>query len=284
VTTDSSGSEMIQERHFRRAFSWPESLRAHWPEYVMEAALLGGFMLSACLFGMLYQHPASPVRAAIHSAFLCRVLMGLSMGATAVVLIHSPWGKQSGAHMNPSVTLAFLRLGRIATKDAVLYISAQFAGGVFVVWLLRLALRPLLAHPDVRYVVTVPGMWGAAAALVAEISISALLMIIVLNAASRPSSARYTGWLAGLMVTIYIVFEAPVSGMSMNPARTFASALPSGTWSGFWIYLIGPPLGMLLAAEIFLRWRGGIHAPCAKLHHNNNRRCIHCGMNGGGHP
>src|SRR6266849_1748240 len=79
------------------------ALRLHWPEYLMEAAGLGFFMVSACLFGALYENPASPVRHAIVSAFLRRVVMGLSMGATAIAIIYSPWGKQSGAHINPSV-------------------------------------------------------------------------------------------------------------------------------------------------------------------------------------
>src|SRR6516225_8919387 len=89
------------------------SARLHWPEYLMEAGLLGAFMVSACLFGALYEFPHSPVRHAIASQLLRRMLMGLSMGLTAIAIIYSPWGKQSGAHINPSVTLTFFRLGKI---------------------------------------------------------------------------------------------------------------------------------------------------------------------------
>lgn len=73
---------------------------------------------------------------------------------------------------------------------------------------------------------------------------------------------------------MFITFETPLSGMSMNPARTFASALYASYWHALWIYFIAPTFGMLLAAEVFLYVRGGIGPFCAKLHHANNRRCI----------
>src|SRR5216683_6206724 len=104
------------------------SARLHWPEYLMEASLLGAFMVSACFFGALYEFPDSPIHQAITSAFLRRLVMGLSMGLTAIAIIYSPWGKQSGAHINPSVTFTFLRLGKIKFWDAVFYIACQFAG------------------------------------------------------------------------------------------------------------------------------------------------------------
>src|SRR6266581_4741070 len=106
------------------------SLRVHWPEYLMEAALLGAFMVSACVFGALYEFPRSPVHQGIMSGFLRRLLMGVTMGLTAIAIIYSPWGKQSGAHINPSVTLTFFRLGKIKVWDALFYIASQFAGAV----------------------------------------------------------------------------------------------------------------------------------------------------------
>jgi len=90
-----------------------DALRHHWPEYVIEAAGLGLFMVSAFMFGALLEHPASLAHQAIPDPLARRFLMGLAMGATAVGIIYSPWGKQSGAHINPSVTLTFLRLGKI---------------------------------------------------------------------------------------------------------------------------------------------------------------------------
>ena len=73
-------------------------------------------------------------------------------------------------------------------------------------------------------------------------------------------------------IALYIAFEAPLSGMSLNPARSVASALPSGIWHGIWIYLTAPALGMLLAAELHVR--RGRRTPCAKLHHNTTGNCI----------
>jgi aquaporin Z len=69
--------------------------------------------------------------------------------------------------------------------------------------------------------------------------------------------------------------------MSMNPARTFGSALPPMIWNGLWVYLTAPPLGMLFAAELYLWRRGRQAVKCCKLHHDNNKRCIFCGANGG---
>jgi len=76
------------------------------------------------------------------------------------------------------------------------------------------------------------------------------------------------------LVAVYITFEAPISGMSMNPARTFGSAYWAHAWTALWIYFTAPPLGMLLAAELYLRIRGAHRVFCAKLHHHNSARCI----------
>src|SRR5215467_15732235 len=130
------------------------ALQLHWPEYLMEAAGLGFFMISACLFGALYENPASPVRQAIASTLLRRILMGLSMGLTSMAIVYSPWGKQSGAHINPSVTLTFFRLGKIARWDALFYGLAQFAGAIAGVALVALLFGNVVSEPAVRYVVT----------------------------------------------------------------------------------------------------------------------------------
>ena len=94
------------------------ALAAHWPEYLMEASELGIFMVSACLFTVLLFHPSSLAVTAIPNEFVRRTLTGLAMGATAIALIYSPLGARSGAHFNPSVTLTFFRMGRIAGWDA----------------------------------------------------------------------------------------------------------------------------------------------------------------------
>jgi hypothetical protein len=103
------------------------ALKHHWPEYLIEAAGLCFFMLSACAFGTLLFHPASAINRAVGEPVLLRLMMGAMMALTAAAIIYSPWGKRSGAHTNPSVTLAFLRLGKIEPADALFYVAAQFS-------------------------------------------------------------------------------------------------------------------------------------------------------------
>jgi aquaporin Z len=247
---------------------------SHWPEYAMEAALLGLFMVAACTFATLLEHPSSPAHAALGDASLRRVLMGLAMGTTAVTLVRSPWGQQSGAHMNPSLTLTYLRLGKVERVDALGYVASQFAGGVAGVLLVRLVLGSLVAHPAVHFAATAPGRAGVAVAFAAELAISALLMSVVLVVSNSPRWARWTPWCCGALVATYIALEAPISGMSMNPARSFASALGAWDWSALWIYFTAPPLGMLAAAESYVRLGGARRVLCAKLDHATTRRCI----------
>src|SRR5262249_39619776 len=97
-------------------------------------------------------------------------------------------------------------------------------------------------------------------------------------------AARFTGVFAGALVAIYIIVERPYSGMSMNPARTFASAVPAMTWTGLWLYFAAPLLGMVLAGEVYLPCFCSVDS--AKLHHDNDKRCIfhHCGSDRVGRP
>lgn len=248
------------------------ALRQHWPEYLMEALGLGLFMVSAGLFGTLLEAPGSPLRQTITDPFLRRSLMGVAMGLTAVGLIYSPWGRRSGAHINPAVTLTFLRLGKVAPWDACFYIVAQILGGTAGVLLVGLLVRQAFWEPPVRAVVTVPGGAGATAAFAAELVISFGLMTAVLWTSNSQRLTRYTGLFAGSLVALYIAVEAPFSGMSMNPARTVASAWPTAVWTDWWIYFTAPVAGMLLAAEIHGRARRRVY--CAKLNHGGRSRCI----------
>jgi aquaporin Z len=254
------------------------ALRRHWPEYLIEACLLGAFMVSALGFTVLLEHPASAVHVALPDATLRRALMGCAMGATAITLVLSPWGQRSGAHFNPALTLAFLRLGKIEPADALGYVAAQFVGGALGVVAIAALLGSLVADPQVNYAVTLPGMAGVATAFGAELAISFVTMLTVLVVSNHARLARFTPLFVGALVAIWITFEAPLSGMSMNPARSFASAAGGGLSSSLWLYFTAPPLGMLLAAEAFVRVRGSRAVHCAKLHHQNAQRCIfRCG-------
>jgi aquaporin Z len=254
------------------------ALRNHYPEYLMEAAALALFMISASCFTTLLEHPQSPLRQAFPDAMQRRVFMGLAMGLTAVSIIYSPWGRQSGAHMNPSVTLTFWRLGKVEPFDALFYVLAQFTGGILGVGIASALLGSPLAAPTVRYAATVPGPQGRGMAFLAEVGISFLLMLAILTASNSRRFAPYTGLFAGALVASYITLEAPISGMSMNPARTFGSAVAARLWTGLWIYFTAPPLGMMLASAAYLTLKSSHKVLCAKLVHSGARRCIfRCG-------
>src|SRR5258706_8527244 len=251
-----------------------EALKAHWPEYLMEASELCLFMISACAFTVLLYHPASLVAQAIQNELMRRILMGVAMGTTAVALIFSPLGKRSGAHFNPSVTLTFFRLGKIKAWDAVFYVLFQFAGGIAGVAIASLVLGMLVSHKSVNYAATVPGPKGPTTAFAAELTITFILMTVILAVSDTKQLGRWTGLFAGALVAIYISIESPLSGMSMNPARTFGSAFGAHQFTSLWIYFTAPPIGMLLAAEAYKRIKGSGTIACAKLHHYNNTRCI----------
>jgi aquaporin Z len=255
------------------------TLRRHWPEYAIEAACLGLFMVSAAGFATLLQHPLSPLAGWSTSPLIRRIPMGVAMGMTLIAIIYSPAGGRSGAHMNPVVTLTFLRLGKIAFADACAYVAAQFAGGFAGIVIADWLFRRLPEHPTVNYVATVPGMRGAAVAFAAESAISFGMMLMVLSVSNAPRVARFTGLAAGVLVACYITIEAPLSGMSMNPARSFGPALLAGTAGSLWIYFTAPLAGMLMAAEVFVRTHGRRRVRCAKLHHPSDVPCIfHCGF------
>lgn len=242
-------------------------------EYVIEAACLGAFMISACVVGTLLGHPSSRFVALFPQPWMQRVVGGVLMGMTAIVLIYSPWGKRSGAHMNPAFTLTFLRLGKVAPRDALAYVIAQFIGGVLGVLVARALIGPMLGEPPVSYVVTEPGSAGPVAAFAGEATISAILMTVVLRANSSPRWSRFTGVIAGILIAAFIAIESPFSGMSMNPARTLASAVVADRWMSIWIYFTAPVAGMLLAAHAHIR-RPASDGFCAKLAHASP--CLFC--------
>jgi len=257
-----------------RALSALGTLGLHWPEYLMEAGELGLYMFFACAFATLLRHTASPVRHFISSSLARRALYGLAIGSTVIGIVMTPWGKQSGGHFNPAITFTFYRLGKVELWDALFYAAAQFSGATCGVAIATYVLRGAPENAAVRYAVTVPGVYGNVGAFIGELIISFVLMTTILFVSNSQKLARHTPYCVGALYAIYIAFETPLSGMSMNPARTFGSALRAGYWHAIWIYFIAPTLGMFCAAEVFLRVRGGAAPYCAKLHHTNNKRCI----------
>jgi aquaporin Z len=234
-------------------FSPVQALRLHWPAFLIEAWALGSFMICAAAASTVWRD-LEPHRQ------LMRV--GITMGATAIALIYSPWGRRSGAHMNPSVTLAFLSLGRISPVNAAFYIVFQFVGGYLGVLIAWVFLGASFAAPPVRFIVTQPGPLGGAAAFGGEFATSYVLMLAILVVSNDKRWGGCTGLLAGLLIALYVMVESPLSGMSMNPARTLASALPARECSDLWLYFVAPVAAMWLAARTFhamVPWVDRIH-------------------------
>ena len=212
-------------------------------------------MILASLLTVVLEYPGSVLHQAIASRLLRNALLGVGLGGYIALLAYSPWAKRSGAHINPAVTWAFFRVGKIQVWDAVLYTLAQFVGAIFAVKLMNQVLGEYYAHPSVYFVVTQPGPRGLGAALVAEFVISFVLMLVMLMSVNARTLERLTGAFTGILIALYLAVESPLSGMSLNPARSFGSALAAHHWSALWIYFIAPPLGMLVAAELYLRVR-----------------------------
>lgn len=249
-------------------------LAEHWPEYAIEAALLGTFMVSACCVTTLVLHPRSPVAKLAPRAVAKRAIIGVMMGLTAVGLIYSGLGARSGAHMNPATTLVFYLLGRVHPVDAAAYMVCQFLGGLVGTLLATRVLLAVFPRERVSHAVTQPGRHGALAAWAAEFAITLGLMSLVLWCSNTAALAPYTGLLVGVLIVLYITFEAPVSGMSMNPARTLGSALSARTYKALWVYFTAPPAGMLAAAMLYVVTAGPDRVYCAKLNHQGPERCL----------
>lgn len=240
----------------------------------MEVSEVGLYLCVACLVATMLQHPASIVRQFVSSSLARRALMGTAMGATAIATVMSPWGKRSGGHLNPAITFTFYRLRKLHHWDACFYVVAQFSGAVIGVAAAKYILGGALGDSAVRYAVTVPGSYGTTVAFVAELAISFILMITILFTTNHKRLEPFTPYANGVLLAMYYTFEAPLSGMSTNPARTFGSAFHASYWHALWVYFMAPSIGMMIAGEVFLRFRNGAVPFCAKLHHANSERCI----------
>jgi aquaporin Z len=202
---------------------------------------------------------------------LRRLLTGLMFAGSATAVVYSPLGQISGGHINPVVTLAFWRIGKVPSRDAILYIAAQFAGALVGAYTAGLAWGPLTA--SVHYAATVPGAgYSAVGAFAAEVLITFLLVFTIFVCVNKPRIASRTGVIAGTLVALIVMIEAPVSGTSLNPARTLAPAILAPSYHALWAYFAGPPLGAMLAVAAY-RGRWGSHTVCAKLYHTEKYAC-----------
>lgn len=238
----------------------------------MEFSGLAGFVLIAGLITIFFEHPDLPVMksALKHHNLLRRVPLGIIMGlyiAAAVML----FGKKSGAHMNPAVTWTFYRLGKINFINACFYSWAQIAGAVGASQLLKYTMPGFFDHALINYGVTEPKPpHGIMTAFIAEFIISFILMLALLTAGSSKRLDKYLALISGNLICLYLIAELPLSGMSLNPARSFAGALAANEWNHLWVYVTSPTLAMIAASEVFRGWEDR-HLFCDSCDPNVNK-------------
>jgi aquaporin Z len=212
----------------------------------------------------------SPI-APIENEVLRRFVTGLLFAGGATAVVYSPLGQKSGGHINPAVTLAFWRLGKFPARHVVPYVLAQIAGAIAGVAAAVAALGDLVGR--VQYAATAPGQgWTWMGALTAEVICTFALVFLIFVCVNKPAVAARTGLLAGALVVLLVTIEAPISGTSVNPARSAAPALFVPLVRDQWIYVAGPFAGALLAVDVYRRKRGG-STVCAKLYHTAAYPC-----------
>ena len=231
------------------------AFKNNWKLYLMEALGLAIFMVSACFFSAMLFSPNSSWYHLFPNDMVRNIVMGPMMGLTALFIFYSPVTAPSGAHINPAVTVTFLRLGKISKENAAFYMLFQFIGGTVAVFGMQWLMGSTLSGAPVNSAVTVPGKTGVVNAAITEFFIGFIMISMVLFTSVSKQLKKHTRKFAACLVCCYVIFAGPVSGFGMNPARSFASAFPSGIYTAFWIYMLIPFAGMLAAAEFFVSIR-----------------------------
>jgi MIP family channel proteins len=167
-----------------------------------------------------------------------------AFGLVVFILIQS-LGETSGAHVNPAVTVGFWAIGRFPGRRVLPYVAAQLAGAALGSLLVK-----GVATPGSNLGATLPAH-STLQALCIETFLTFWLMMVILRVTS---SSKEVGILAGLAISATVALEAlvagPLTGASMNPARSLAPALLSGNWAHWWLYVVGPVAGVLLAVAV----------------------------------
>ena len=177
--------------------------------------------------------------------------VSLTFGLIIMAMVYAT-GHLSGAHINPAVTIAFTLGRHFPAPDALAYIAAQMLGATAA------ALVLLAAWPDqpAQLGATVPNV-GVGAALLYEVLLTAILMFVITAVATDTRAVGAAAAIAiGGAVALDALFGGPVTGASMNPARSFGPALAGGEWGDFWIYVAGPVAGAALGVFAYELVRG----------------------------
>lgn len=213
----------------------------------------------------------SPVPGAIHSASWRLLITGTLFASTGALVTVSPLGRRSGAHLNPAVSLAFWLHGHLHRRDLAGYVVSQFAGGLVgagIVWELwwpwSRSVHGGLTNPGNGV-----GAWGATGI---EAAMTALLVLVIFTFVSSGSTARWTPLAVLVVIAVLVWQEAPYTGTSLNPARSFGPAVITGDWHDYWVYVVGPLAGGLAAAALWVAVPRTTKT--AKLFHDPSYRSI----------
>jgi aquaporin NIP len=202
-------------------------------------------------FALVFAGCGAIVANAEYDAALGAVGVSLVFGLIIMVMIYAT-GHLSGAHINPAVTIAFTLSRHFPARDAAAYIAAQLIGATAG------ALVLLAVWPDqpADLGATVPSV-GIGSAFVYELVLTAFLMFVIIAVATDTRAVGAAAAIAiGGTVGLDALFGGPVTGASMNPARSFGPALAAGQWNDFWIYVAGPVAGAALGAFAYQAVRG----------------------------
>jgi aquaporin Z len=203
--------------------------------------LMLGLSIVIFMFGS-----GSPMAQLIPAVKVRQVITGFLFGSVGASIALSPIGKLSGAHINPAVTMVFWLFRKIEGRLAVTYVLAQLSGAI-------IGCLPLLIWGQIgrsiEFGVTVPGVgYSDKAALLGEVITTFTMVSLLVIFIGFRSIRQFTPYMFPVLYAIMVPLEADISGISTNPARSLGPAVISGQWDGWWIYLIGPVVGALLAS------------------------------------
>jgi len=222
----------------------------HWSEYGAE--LLGtAFLVFVGLSAVVFDFGKGlPMSSLIPSHSIRLLITGLMFAGSGSLVAISPLGKLSGAHINPSVSLAFWVQGKMHHQDFIGYVIAQFIGATLGAILLVM-IWGNYAH-SVNNGMTLPGVgYPLWLVFLAEVAMTCLLVLAIFLFVSSHRLMRWTPLMNWLLVATMVWLEAPISGTSLNPARSIGPAIVTNLWTAQWLYCIAPPLGGLLAVALF---------------------------------